>query len=161
MHFCTAAVAIGGDTRNTMIRGEFSPVSWPEIEILRIVHGDQSITDVSPFVRVPQSPREERARLADIYGEPPLAVAWGGRSAPGEVEAPGVDLKAGVAWFNPLTHRVEITADGGSVKAPDPEPVVAQPAEAVLETFGDMTRPPPSPIDADDEDDAPRPARRR
>ena len=35
MHFCTANIAIGGDTRNIMNRDEFAPVSWPEVEVLR------------------------------------------------------------------------------------------------------------------------------
>ena len=145
MHFCTAKIALGGDDRNIMTRDRFSPVSWPELDILRFLHGEQSISEVSPFVRVNQNGREERARLALIYGEGPPQACWGGRNAPAELEAPGeVPLPQDVTWLNPITGRVV-----GKVF-----PFVP-PASGVIEVIGDMTRPAPvgendTPVEEDD-----------
>lgn len=109
MHFCKANIALGGDDRNVVVRTEANPVSWPEIEILRLLHGGQGITQVVPFAKVNQSARAERDRLATIYGDDVCATAWGGRSSPSETEAPDVHIEPGVSWRNPITEQVEIT----------------------------------------------------
>lgn len=109
MHFCKANVAIGDDNNNIMVRSEFAPVSWPEVEILRIIHGSEAVTEVVPFARVNQTAKEERERLALIYGEGPCMQLWGGKNPPRELEAPDAKLPAGVtfSWKNPLTMAIE------------------------------------------------------
>jgi len=124
MHFCKANIALGGDDRNVVIRTEHNPVSWPEIEILRLLHGGQSITEVQPFAKVHQSARAERDRLARMYGDEVCATAWGGRSAPSEMEAPDVHLKPGVEWINPFTEQFEVTGGEESVPFDEDEPKV-------------------------------------
>jgi hypothetical protein len=149
MHFCTATIALAGDGRNTIDRNTFSPVSWPEIEVIRIVHGEEAILEASPFVAVEQSPRAERTRLAYIYGDVAVQQVWGGRSVPSEMSAPQAKLAAGVRWFNPLTHETELTgADGGSSTKAPPLPVTPM---AKAEVVGDMTRPAPVPEPAESE----------
>jgi hypothetical protein len=109
MHFCTAKVSIGGDMQNVMARDFYSPVSWPEVEVLRYIHGDSAVDEIMPFVEVPQTGKAERERLRLIYGEEPLQALWGGRNTPGEMNAPQYKLKKGVQWFNPLSQDVETT----------------------------------------------------
>lgn len=153
MHFCKAEIALGGDIRNVADRGYFSPVSWPEIDIIRALHGDEAIVRVEPFVLVEQNPRAERARLAEIYGEGPITQAWGGRNPPAELAAPGIKkLPGNVAWRNPLTGKIEVTDADGNATGEAPPVVLAtttvdKPAELV---FGDMTRPAPVPEEPDD-----------
>lgn len=140
MHFCTARVLIGGDTRNIMTRTEYHPVSWPEIEVIQTVHGVGSVEDVVPFVSVPQRPKAERERLASIYGDTPLQEIWGGKNAPAEMDAPQTArLPSDVIWFNPLTQMLEISGkDGGGSRplpppAPSPEgPIETRPAVEVV-----------------------------
>jgi hypothetical protein len=119
MHFCKATIALGEDMRNTVNRDETSPISWPEVEIVRLLHGDAAVTDIIPFVQVSQSPRAERQRLAEIYGDQACKDAWGGRAGPGEMEAPEATLKAGVTWVNPITRMVEVTSPGGGTTRPE------------------------------------------
>lgn len=106
MHFCTAKVAITGDLNNVMVRGSFQPISWPELEILRTLHGEESVTDVEPFVRVPQPPKAERERLSLIYGNDVLTHIWGGTRPPHEMEDPSGAEVPGMPWFNPITQEV-------------------------------------------------------
>ena len=120
MHFCRATIALGGDTGNTVHRTEYSPISWPEVEIIRAMHGDASVLEIVPFVSVPQTPRAERQRLAMIYGDEVCAHVWGGRTGPSEMEAPEATLKAGVTWINPLTFETEITG-GDMARLPEEE----------------------------------------
>ena len=114
MHFCTAHVAIGGDERNIMYRDEFAPVSWPEIDVLREIHGGASVTNVRPFVDVPQAARAERDRLAARYGDKALEDRWGGKNPPTELRAEGAKPRPGIVWLNPLSGRTEKTTETGS-----------------------------------------------
>jgi hypothetical protein len=107
MHFCTAKVAIGGDTQNIRVRDPYDPVSWPELEVLRTLHGEEFVTDVEPFAVVKQPPKVERDRLALIYGEQVLAHIWGGQRPPHEMDSPDGAIKPGLQWFNPVTFELE------------------------------------------------------
>jgi hypothetical protein len=126
MHFCTAYVAIGNDDGQRAHRHEFSPVSLPEIDLLRFLHGESAVTDIIPFVRVEQTPREERERLVSIYGEKVVEGVYPGRNPQMEMELPEVALKDGVAWYNPITGRSTMTTvsrgsalERGSVRRQD------------------------------------------
>jgi hypothetical protein len=125
MHFCKAKIQIGGDKNNAAVRTEFDPVSWPEIELLMMIHGDESITEVIPFVVMEQGPKDEKERLAAIYGGTAVTEAWGRRNPP-EMEAPDATLQAGLVWKNPLTGQIEKTGKGGkgsgSYQTPPPPP---------------------------------------
>jgi hypothetical protein len=152
MHFCTAKIQIGGDNNNVMVRDHYSPVSWPEIALLTVIHGEGSVIDVEPFVYVKQPPRNERGRLDFIYGRGPGQVVWGGQNAPDEMDAPKVKLKAGIQWLNPITSLLEITTKDGS-KQVDPKarpapPPPAQEHTSLAETVGD-----PRPGNPDDDDE--------
>jgi hypothetical protein len=154
MHFCTAKIQIGGDNNNVMVRDVYSPVSWPEIALLNMIHGEGSVLDVEPFAYVKQPPRAERARLDFIYGRGPGAVVWGGQNAPDEMDAPKVKLKAGIQWINPISRLLEVTTKDGSKQVDPkarPEPIPPGQAHTDLaEVVGD-----PRPgIPDDDDDDA-------
>jgi hypothetical protein len=108
MHFCTAYIAIAGDDQQIMYRGPFDPVSWPEIEVLRVIHGDLAVRDVHPFVRVEQDARAEQERLALIYGDVVTKEVYRGRKPSMDLDAAEMDILAdGQAWLNPLTKQIE------------------------------------------------------
>ena len=108
MHFCTAYVQIAGDRDQTVFRDFFTPVSWPEAELLRSIHGDESVHTVIPFVHVQQSPRDERTRLVLRYGKDYVDAAFGqGRGDRIEVDAVEADIAYGAVWKNPLTQLEE------------------------------------------------------
>jgi len=114
MHFCTAHISIGGDPRNIMYRDQFSPVSWPEVEVLREIHGHDAVSEIIPFTVVNQTARDERQRLASKYGDEVLATRWGGKNPPTELDAPGVRIKPEIIWQNPLSGQTEKTTTTGS-----------------------------------------------
>lgn len=114
MHFCTAYINIGGDNRNIMYRDEFSPISWPEVLVLREIHGSDAVGEVIPFVEVKQTPRDERQRLLMKYPEEVLGAIWGGKNAPSELSAAGVKQRPDIVWMNPLSGQTEKTTTKGS-----------------------------------------------
>lgn len=68
MHLCTCFVALGGDTRNVVWRGESNAVSFPEVNILKAVHGPEAVQSVTAIDEVESDPVREKARLVAIYG---------------------------------------------------------------------------------------------
>jgi hypothetical protein len=91
MHFCTADVALANDEQQVVSRGPFNPISWPEIEVLRTIHGDEAVRNVKPFVWVEQDAKAEQQRLLNIYG---VVVT--------EQDV----LEPGTLWMNPITREV-------------------------------------------------------
>ena len=103
MNFCTAAIRIAGDLRNVVHRNTFSPVSWPEIEILRQLHGNDAVIDVTVFAKVNQTPKAEKERLRAIYGSAVVEDVFPGKNPQMEMEAPGARLPENTpAWRNPI-----------------------------------------------------------
>jgi hypothetical protein len=65
MQTATVLLSLGGDHGNQIVKHD---VTAAEIAVLRVIHGDEAVTDVEPTLDVKRSNREERARLLNIYG---------------------------------------------------------------------------------------------
>lgn len=103
MHFCVCQVRLNGDMLNVVPRGEFNPVSWPEVEVLRFLHGNESVIDVKAFVKVTQSAKDEKERLRNIYGSPVIEEVFPGRNPQMELDMPGAKLPdQAVLWQSPI-----------------------------------------------------------
>jgi hypothetical protein len=102
LHFCTAKIALADDITQTVIRGYFNPISWPEVDVIRSIHGDSAVTEVEPFVEVKQTARDEKIRLAGIYGNDVIEAVYPGRNPQMEMIAPGVKLKVAPVWHSPI-----------------------------------------------------------
>ena len=130
MHFCTAMVMVAGDKDQIVFKDKFNPVSWPEIELLRVIHGDDAVSEVKPFVRVDQRPRDERTRLILKYGKPYVDECFPGRGGDIVTEAAEAGIAYGETWKNPLT-QLEETIDGDG-PAVDAEPAKPRNAKGVF-----------------------------
>lgn len=107
MHFCTVTIRLAGDMRNAVTRTEFSPVSWPEIELLRFLHGSDAVVDPKPFVRVEQSAKAEKERLVLIYGTNATETVFPGKNPQMEMEAPNAKLPDHTPrWRSPIDVEV-------------------------------------------------------
>jgi hypothetical protein len=126
MHFCTAKVAIAGDDQQVVHRNHYSPISWPEIEVLLVLHGDGAVGEIIPFVDVEFTAREERDRLDRIYGEDVVskgdsnrAAVYPGRNPNMNMLAPSFTRAVGTRWKNPISGRMEIVTEDGSDVLPN------------------------------------------
>lgn len=107
MHFCTAYIAIANDEQQVAYRGPFDPISWPEVEVLRVIHGDEAVRNVQPFVHVEQDAKAEQQRLLLIYGTVVTDQVYRGRKPVIEMDAAEMNyLKPGQMWMNPITREV-------------------------------------------------------
>jgi len=107
MHFVTCNIALNGEQKMIVNRSEFHPVSWPELEIIRFIHGEDAVRDVKPFVAVPQTSKSEKERLRLIYGNDVVENIFPGKSPSMELDAPGVKAFEKVEWNNPIEIEAE------------------------------------------------------
>jgi len=68
MDLVTAEILIGGDLRNTVFKNSTNPITVPEIEILKAVHGEDSVKVGKECGHVKRTAKAEKARLAERYG---------------------------------------------------------------------------------------------
>lgn len=68
LSLCTCNVALAGDRNNVVRRGEGNPATWPEVEILMALHGNDAVSDIEVFGAVERTNPEEYERLALRYG---------------------------------------------------------------------------------------------
>jgi hypothetical protein len=124
MHFCTAFIAIANDEQQVAYRGPYDPISWPEIEVLRTLHGDEAVRNVKPFVYVEQDAKAEQQRLLLIYGTVVTEQVFRGRKPLIEMDAAEMDvLEPGTMWMNPITKEVALVPEAAEeVDVEDDEP---------------------------------------
>lgn len=127
MHFCTAEIRLSGDMRNTVARGLHNPVSWPEIEVLRALHGHDAVLNPKPFIHVNQTAKGEKERLRLIYGNAVIEDIFPGRNPQMELDAPNAKIDAVPGrWKNPLDPQEDTMPP-----PPPPEPTTERPRRAV------------------------------
>lgn len=83
-------VALGGDPRSIVPRGEDSPVTYPEYCILQSLHGQGSVTDAYEIGSVYREDSEERERLVGTYTKAAVDGVFSGAFAhlPARAEFP-------------------------------------------------------------------------
>lgn len=66
---CTCTVALNGDIRNVVARGASRPVTWPEVEVLMHIHGNDAVNDIEVVDKDDTTIAEEFDRLTMRYGK--------------------------------------------------------------------------------------------
>lgn len=64
MQTANILLMLGGDRDNQIPKYGVTP---SEVAVLRLIHGDESVTDIEPTGELKRSSKEERQRLTDIY----------------------------------------------------------------------------------------------
>lgn len=70
MKLYTCKLHVAGDIRSVSVKSERNPVSYPEVLILRAIHGDDSVRDIEPCLveHVTRTEQNEPNYLAMRYG---------------------------------------------------------------------------------------------
>lgn len=66
MEIATIELALGGDAGHTVRKSE---VTAAEIAVLRAIHGESAVFDVTPTGRIIRSNKEELERIFTLYGK--------------------------------------------------------------------------------------------
>jgi len=80
MHWCTCRVNLSGQGYHIVKFEPSNPVSWPEVQVIMMIHGDENVTDVMPISISDAHPVREKERLIGKYGFPPVEACFPGRS---------------------------------------------------------------------------------
>lgn len=60
-------IAIGGDRGNTVVRGRFNPITFPELMLMQYLHGEEAVSDVHIVGTCDMSNDEMGQRLRFLY----------------------------------------------------------------------------------------------
>lgn len=91
---CTCNVALAGDIKNTVTRGPTRPVTWPEVEVLQYIHGDDAVTDIVVIDKGDTTILDEYERLTLRYGKQVTATLFPGKRPAMQLKAPqGIERK--------------------------------------------------------------------
>lgn len=127
MQFANIMLALGGDSGTIVPKTE---VSASEIAVLRLIHGNDSVTDVEPVTpkdeeKRKRTSREEIRRLNEVYGRSRIQTHNGGEASPVQALFPGAAAQA-IKNLDELDIPKEfykaksrVTADGSEQDADD------------------------------------------
>ena len=82
MQLLSCHIAVAGDDHNVVVRGHDTAVTYPELLVIKALHGSENVRHIEDYGDVERDPDEERARLREIYGEPIVRQVF-----PGEHQA--------------------------------------------------------------------------
>jgi hypothetical protein len=68
IHYCKCRVNLSGQNCHVVTYDEFNPVTWPEVQVLMALHGEENVMDVMPVGIGDTWPNQEKERLIAKYG---------------------------------------------------------------------------------------------
>lgn len=143
MHWCTANLNLSGQGFTVIWFDATNPISWPEAQVLMVVHGEENIYDIKPIAIGETTVSDEKQRLAIKYRHQPVEHVFPGRNPRMETMMPAETLELPRAdQFGMIVDpndKVSIITGGGNGT---PHPVEEPPPA-----------PKPPPADQDDDDD--------
>jgi hypothetical protein len=80
VQYCACKINLAGQNCHTVIYNEFNPVSWPEVQVLMQLHGEENVMDIMPVGIGEVWPTGEKNRLASIYGSRVVETCFPGRA---------------------------------------------------------------------------------
>lgn len=80
-HVVTCRIQVGGDPGTIVVRNKTRPVPYPEIPILRHLHGETNVYDVEVCGLVARNAGSlEKNRMATVYGREAVEAVYPGKS---------------------------------------------------------------------------------
>lgn len=69
MQLLSCYVAVAGDDQNIVVREYDTAVTYPELLVLKALHGGENVRRVADAGDVERDPHDERERLSSLYGK--------------------------------------------------------------------------------------------
>lgn len=129
MHMVSAHIELAGSRNSVTVRHADRPLSYPELEVLRVMHGPMSVQNVVVVSTIETTPAFEKDRLSAIYGEELVNDVFPGRNPhmdlldPDHQENPDAPKKRG------RRSKKAQAADDGQSTAPAPVSTPQPPAD--------------------------------
>jgi hypothetical protein len=144
IHYCKCRVNLSGQNCHIVNFNEFNPVTWPEVQVLMALHGEENVMDILPISIGEVYPNREKERLIQIYGLRVVEGCFPGRAFRMEMLMTGdEDLPPFVEGQAPST---KVATPGNGDDEDDGETETSKAAPATAPTFKPGRHRPPSPL---------------
>lgn len=80
IHHCTCRINLSGQNCHIVVYDQFNTLTWPEVQVLMALHGEENVMDVMPILIDDVSPAAEKERLAAKYGARIVEQCYPGRA---------------------------------------------------------------------------------
>jgi hypothetical protein len=80
IQYCTCKVNLAGQNCHTVHYDQYNPVTWPEVQVLQALHGDENVMDIMPVGVGEVWPTDEKNRLLTLYGHRVVESCFPGRN---------------------------------------------------------------------------------
>ena len=138
MHWCTANLNLSGQGFTVIWFDATNPISWPEAQVLMVVHGEENIYDIKPIAIGETTVTDEKQRLVNKYRHQPVEHVFPGRNPRMETLMPAETEPLPLANSYGLIESASVLVSVNGTHPPVEEPPPA---------------PKPPPADQDDDDD--------
>ena len=88
MQLLSAYIAVAGDDQNVVVREYDTAITFPEMLVLKVLHGSEHVRNIKDAGDVERDPMEERARLSELYGADLIKQVFPGEYTPVPTEDP-------------------------------------------------------------------------
>lgn len=120
MHWCTCKLNLAGQGFTHIWFDATNPVSWPEAQVLMLIHGQENVYDIKPISIVEADVASEKERLMIKYSYKPVEHSFPGRLPRMETLMPASEelaLPPGDQYGIPMGVAAIVAAD-----PPNPKP---------------------------------------
>jgi hypothetical protein len=80
IQYCTCKVNLAGQNCHVVFYSQFDAVTWPEVQVLQAIHGDENVMEIMPCGIGETWPTEEKNRLTAKYGHKVVEACFPGRA---------------------------------------------------------------------------------
>lgn len=80
IHYCTCRINLAGQNCHIIKYEQFNPLTWPEVQVLMALHGDENVMDIVPISIGEVYAGREKERLVQIYGPRIVEACFPGRN---------------------------------------------------------------------------------
>jgi hypothetical protein len=80
IHYCRCRINLSGQNCHTVVYDQFNPLTWPEVQVLMQLHGEENVMDIVPVSIGECWVGQEKARLVAIYGPRVVEACFPGRN---------------------------------------------------------------------------------
>ncbi|MEY9184698.1 hypothetical protein ABIG06_006246 [Bradyrhizobium sp. USDA 326] len=80
IHHCTCRINLSGQNLHIVHFDQFNTLTWPEVQVLMALHGEENVMNVMPVMIDDVSPSAEKERLAAKYGARIVEQCYPGRA---------------------------------------------------------------------------------
>jgi hypothetical protein len=109
MQRVSCTIAVGGDIRNTVVRGPLDLVTVPEMHVLQMVHGAGAISEIEVVDEIDREVGAEKRRLMNIYPGQIVDQLFPGTRPPMETHIPGAKTPGKAAAKKTTSKKADVS----------------------------------------------------